>query len=515
MAELENSGNPHRVSDKGDPRHPCRDTVPSRAETAEIEALRAQVLQLHEALAKAEEALQIALAKLEEKHERLQDLAYHDSLTGLPNGLLLEETVADYVSVLAPLWLFRIKLHRMDRIRDTMGHYIGDAFLLRMTARLRKVAEASLMIARTDRDSFAIITTPHQCPDPQALANSIIRAFSYSCTIGAWTHRPETHIGYAAFPEDAVAWSLLEKKVGTALVMAERTGASRALRWTARMDEAVQEALLMELNLQQALQRGEVVPYYQPIVEASTGRIRGFEALMRWHSPDHGQVPPEKFIPILEETGLIVPYGEWMLRTCCSQNKAWQQRTGLATVISINVSTVQIRRGYFPETVRRVLDETGMRPETLEIEVTESVLLDEMDTALEALKAVKAMGCCISMDDFGTGYSSLSYLRKLPIHTLKIDKSFVKDLTQGLEIASADAYVPQSQADGQKAASRLIGSIVSIAHDLDLDLVAEGVENESQRQSLFQNRCDLLQGFVFHRPMSAEAIGALLAGPEL
>ncbi len=450
--------------------------------------------------ARTEAKLREVQARLEDKDERLQTLAYHDALTGLPNDLLLEETVSDYVSLLAPVWLFRVKLHRMDRIRDTMGHHIGDEYLRRMAARLRRTASHALMIARTDRDSFAVVTTPELTPNPQALADAIVQSFSHACTIGAWTHRPRTHIGYAAFPEDAVAWSLLEKKVGTALVMAERLGASAALRWTVQMDEAVQEAMLMELNLHQALQRGEIVPFYQPIVEAGTGSIRGFEALMRWYSPDHGIVAPERFIPILEESGMIVPFGEWMLRTCCMQNVAWQRLTGRPTVISINVSTVQIRRGRFPETVSQILKDTGMSPETLEIEVTESVLLEEINNTIEDLQAIRDMGCRISMDDFGTGYSSLSYLRKLPIHTLKIDKSFVDDLAQ-------------LRLEAGNAAKRMIGSIISLAHDLELDVVAEGVETSAQQQTLFKSRCDLLQGYVFHRPMSAEEVALMLAPP--
>jgi diguanylate cyclase (GGDEF)-like protein len=462
-----------------------------------------ELQRLHEALAHAEEERDEALQavrdmqrRIEEQHHRFQELAYHDPLTGLPNGVLLEETVSDYVSLLAPLWLFRIKLHRMDRIRDTMGHHIGDEFFRRMAKRLRRAAAGSLMLARTDRDTFAVVTTPEQTPDPQAFAERIILSFSHSCTIGSWSHRPETHVGYAAFPEDAVAWSLLEKKVGTALVVSGRAGSSCAMRWAVQMDEAVQQALRMELNLQRAVQRGEIMPVYQPIVDATTGGVRGFEALMRWDSPDHGHVSPERFIPILEETGLIVPFGEWMLQTCCRQNVAWQRLTGVPTIMSVNVSTVQFRRGRFPDTVRRVLAETGMPAETLEIEVTESVLLDDLDGTLEDLEALRTLGCRISMDDFGTGYSSLSYLRKLPLHTLKIDKSFVDDL------------IPETGAD----ASRLIGSIVALAHDLHLEVVAEGVETTSQQQQLFDSRCDLLQGFVIHKPMRADEVGALLFG---
>lgn len=489
--------------------------------------LQAELLRLHEALADAEEERDQALRtirdmqrRLEEQHGRVQDLAYHDPLTGLPNAQLLEENVSDYVSLITPLWLFRVKLHRMDRIRDTMGHHIGDDFLRRMSARIRKAAAESLMLARTDRDTFAIVTTPEQTPDPQAFAESIIRSFSHSCTIGSWSHRPETHIGYAAFPEDAVAWSLLEKKAGTALVVAEKSGGSCALRWILRMDEDVQEALQMELNLQRAVQRGEITPAYQPIVDSITGTIRGFEALMRWDSPDHGRVSPERFIPILEETGLIVPFGEWMLQTCCRQNAAWQKEFGRQTIISVNVSTIQFRRGRFPETVRRVLRETGMSPDTLEIEVTESVLLDDLDGTLEDLEALRDMGCRISMDDFGTGYSSLSYLRKLPLHTLKIDKSFVDDLSPGCD----------------RDSSRLVRSIVSLAHDLNLEVVVEGVETLAQKALLtgpceagkghpacaaaegtgkgFDNRCDLLQGYVIQKPMKADEIGVLLSSGQ-
>jgi EAL domain-containing protein (putative c-di-GMP-specific phosphodiesterase class I) len=239
---------------------------------------------------------------------------------------------------------------------------------------------------------------------------------------------------------------------------------------------------------------------------------------MRWHSPDHGVVTPERFIPILEETGMIVPFGEWMLRTCCAQNVAWQKLTGRPTVISVNVSTVQIRRGRFPETVSRVLRETGMPPETLEIEVTESVLLEDVSRTIEDLRAIRDLGCLLSMDDFGTGYSSLSYLRKLPIHTLKIDKSFVDDLARlrqpvdnGPE--NQDTTSPE-QLRQEASAQRMIGSIISLAHDLQLEVIAEGVETDAQQRTLFQSRCDLLQGYIFHRPMTADEVTEMLGRPN-
>ena len=470
------------------------------------EALQQSERALHDknqALIRSEEKLRQANGVLENKREHLQDMAFSDPLTGLANQHLLDETVADYISMLEPLWLFRIRLRRLDRIRDTMGASIGDEFVRMMAARVRKSGEHMLIVARSNRDSFSIVATAGMVTHPQVFADGVLRTLSYPCTIGSWTHRPIADVTYAAYPEDAVSWFLLEQKVGTALLVSERGSAGEAVRWTPAMDAEVQETMQLERDLHTALRKGEIEAAYQPLVDARTGRTRGFEALMRWRSPDHGRVSPARFIPILEETGLIVSYGAWMLEHACRQNAVWQKETGLPLVLSVNVSPIQIRRGGFPATVRHVLEDTGMAPETLELEVTESVLIDNVGSVLADLHTLRDMGCRISMDDFGTGYSSLSYLRTLPINTLKIDKSFVSDIGTGsdIRIGTAGGFLPDTVVTPLKSPVQMIGSIISLAHDLDLDVVAEGVENELQRRHLTDHRIDLMQGYMFAKPL--------------
>ncbi len=467
----------------------------------------------NEALLQSEESLRQANEALEKRRERLQDMAFNDPLTGLANQHLLDETVADYVSMMAPLWLFRIRLRRLDRIRDTMGASIGDEFVRMMAARVRKSGERMLLVARSDRDSFSVVATADMVPQPQVFADGILRSLSYSCTIGSWTHRPVADISYACFPDDAVSWLLLEQKVGTALMVSERGTAGEAVRWTPQMDAELQEALQLERDLHVALRKGEITAAYQSLVDARTGRIRGFEALMRWVSPEHGHVSPARFIPVMEETGLIVPFGTWMLEHACRQNVVWQKETGLPLVLSVNVSPIQIRRGGFPATVRHVLEETGMPPETLELEVTESVLIENVGSVLADLHTLCNMGCRISMDDFGTGYSSLSYLRTLPIHTLKIDKSFISDIGSGenTRLGTAGDFLSDTVVTPLKSPVQMIGSIIALAHDLHLDVVAEGVETELQRQHLTDHRIDLMQGYMFSRPLNPVEALRLLA----
>ena len=467
----------------------------------------------NEALLKSEESLRQVNEVLDKKRERLQDMAFNDPLTGLANQYLLDETVADYVSMMAPLWLFRVRLRRLDRIRDTMGASIGDEFVRMMAARVRKSGERMLIVARSDRDSFSIVATADMAPQPQAFADGVLRALSYPCTIGSWTHRPVADISYACFPDDAVSWLLLEQKVGTAMMVSERGNAGEAVRWTAQMDAEMQEALQLERDLHVALRKGEITAAYQPLVDARTGFIRGFEALMRWVSPEHGRVSPARFIPVLEDTGLIVSFGAWMLEHACRQNVVWQKETGLPLVLSVNVSPIQIRRGGFPATVRHVLEETGMPPETLELEVTESVLIDNVGSVLADLHTLRNMGCRISMDDFGTGYSSLSYLRTLPIHTLKIDKSFVSDIGSGgdVRVGTAGGFLPDAVVTPLKSPVRMIGSIIALAHDLNLAVVAEGVETELQRQHLADHHIDLMQGYMFAKPLDPVDALRLLA----
>ncbi|TAK08752.1 MAG: EAL domain-containing protein [Candidatus Manganitrophaceae bacterium] len=445
--------------------------------------------------------------------ERLQYLAHHDALTGLPNRALFLEhlrlaliTAARHQRLVAVLFL---DLDRFKLINDTLGHAVGDLLLKavaeRLTASLRRsdtvarLQNQSNTVARLGGDEFTLLLTDiAQTQDVPVIVQRIANAFIAPFIVEGHELFVTPSIGISLYPNDGENAEKLLRNADMALYRAKDQGRNNYQFYLPEMNVKVSERLAMENHLRRALEREELLLHYQPQVDLNTGRIIGMEALVRWHRPDSGLVSPAKFIPLAEETGLIIPLGEWVLRAACAQNKAWQE-SGLPPIrIGVNLSGRQFQQKGLIETVRRALGETRLSAEYLELELTESILMQKVETITSALSELDAMGIQISIDDFGTGYSSLSYLKRFPISKLKVDRSFVNDITTDPDDAAITA------------------AIITMAHSLKLKVVAEGVETADQLAFLKSLKCDGMQGYLFSRPLpSKEATELLKKGTSL
>ena len=445
--------------------------------------------------------------------ERLQFLAHHDALTGLPNRTLFLEhlrlaliTAVRHQRLVAVLFL---DLDRFKLINDTLGHATGDLVLKsvaeRLTACLRRSDTVARLrnrndtVARLGGDEFTLLLTDiAQTADVPIIVQRILNAFIPPFVIEGQELFVTPSIGISLYPNDGDNAEKLLRNADTALYRAKEQGRNNYQFYLPEMNAKVSERLTMENNLRKALEREELLLHYQPQVDLNTGQIIGMEALVRWHHPDSGLVSPAKFIPLAEETGLIISLGEWVLRTACAQNKAWQA-SGLSPIrVGVNLSGRQFQQKGLIETVSRALRETGLSAEYLELELTESILMQKVETITSALSELDAMGIQISIDDFGTGYSSLSYLKRFPISKLKVDRSFVNDITTDPDDAAITA------------------AIITMAHSLKLKVVAEGVETPAQLAFLRSLKCDGMQGYLFSRPLaSKEATELLKTGKSL
>jgi diguanylate cyclase (GGDEF)-like protein/PAS domain S-box-containing protein len=428
-----------------------------------------------------------------DKRQRLDYLYYYDVLTGLANRGLFLERVGQYVrSATGPghtLALFLIDLERFKNINDTLGQAAGDVLLKQLAEWLTiNVGDANLL-ARVGADRFAVVMTEvSKEGDVARLLDKMIQELlEHPFQVNDTALRIAAKVGVALFPEDGVDADSLFKKAEAALKKAKMNG-ERYLFYTQKMTEAVASRLTLENQLRQALEKGQFVLHYQPKVNLASGQLTGVEALIRWNDPRMGLVPPGRFIPILEETGLIHDVGRWALRTAIDDYLRWNS-AGLANVrIAVNVSAVQLRNRGFITEIRRAVDIDPRAASGLELEITESLIMEDVKRGVEILQAIRLMGVRIAIDDFGTGFSSLSYLAKLPVDTLKIDRSFVMDLVDG----------PEGLA--------LVSTIITLAHSLKLKVVAEGVETEEQSRLLRLLNCDEFQGYLFSKPVPREIL---------
>lgn len=434
----------------------------------------------------------------ERKQAHLYYLAHYDQLTGLANRLLFtdrliqagEHTKRHHRQV----GVLFLDLDRFKLINDTLGHPAGDLLLRTVSERLLGCVRRQDTVARLGGDEFTIVLESlHGPQDAASVAQKILRAMAEPFWLAQHEVHVTTSIGIAMLPSDGEDVDDLIRKADTAMYHAKEQGRNNYQFFTAEMNTAVSAKLSMESKLRHAMDRQELVVYYQPVVELCTGRIAGAEALLRWRDPDtQDLVPPSQFIPIAEETGLIVPLGEWVLRAACQQNKDWQD-AGLPPLrVAVNLSARQLRQQGFTATVARILQETGLDGSSLALEITETILMQNMDEAVAALRELDAMGIRLSIDDFGTGYSSLAYLKRLPIDILKIDRSFVRDI---------------GSHDGSGAIPE---AIIAMAHSLRLEVVAEGVETAQQLAFLRERRCDAMQGFYVSAPVPAEELQSIL-----
>ena len=427
----------------------------------------------------------------------LHRLAYYDNLTGLPNRPLfsdrLHQAVADakrrgvYVAVML------LDLDRFKVINDTMGHEAGDRLLQEIAMRLKNGVREGDTVARLGGDEFALVLAG--MPDMHVvshLAQNVLSRFAAPITIEGREVFTGASIGVALYPTDTTDIESLLKFADSAMYHAKESGRNNYQFYSQEMTTNVQARLGLETDLRHALERNEFFLHYQPQVDAAHGRITGVEALLRWRNGSGAIISPAQFIPLAEETGLIVPIGDWVLETACRQLKRWHDTGYAELTMSVNVASRQFREPLFGQGVARIFAATRVLPSAIELEITESLLLENNEETRRTLDQIKVLGATLAIDDFGTGYSSLSYLKRFPLDRVKIDQSFVRDLgTDPDDLA-------------------IVRAIVALSRSLKLDVIAEGVETEEQLALLRSEGCDEYQGYLFARPMDADSVLRLL-----
>ncbi len=441
------------------------------------------------------------ITKRKQDEERIWYQANFDTLTGLPNRVLfvdrLDQAIKQAKREQHMAALVSIDLDRFKVINDTLGHSVGDLLLQEASRRLRSCLRAVDTVARLGGDEFTIVLpSVGSEQDVAGVAQKILESLAQPFHIDQNEAYVSGSIGIAIFPHDADTAEDLLKGADSAMYRAKSKGKNNYQFYTSDMNLKAAAHFTMEVDLRRAIERNELLLYYQPQIDSASRRIIACEALLRWRSGRYGLVSPGEFLPLAEETGLIVPIGEWVLNTACAQAKAWQDE-GLKPVrMAVNISARQLKQRNLVETVARALDHSGLDPRNLEIEITESVVMENAEAATKILLELKNMGIRLAVDDFGTGYSSLSYLRHFPIDVLKIDRSFVMDLHIN----------PDDQAIAE--------AIVMLAKSLNLSVTAEGVENEDQFTHLKRLGCNDVQGFLFSFPLPAEEFRNYLAREE-
>jgi diguanylate cyclase (GGDEF)-like protein len=434
--------------------------------------------------------------------EQVRELAYYDSLTGLPNRLSYKERLAYALEQASRnqrlVAAFFIDLDHFSRINDTLGHEVGDQLLRHVASRLRSccreredevgpaLATLAPEVARLGGDEFTVIMPGlHDAQDAAKLARRILSSFAQPVRVGTHEIFINASIGIAIYPYDGEDIDTLLMHADTAMYKAKEQGGSSYQTYSKSMTTTALQRMTLENDLRRALERNEFEVHYQPIVDAYTSTVVGAEALLRWRHPELGLLLPSEFIPIAEENGLIVPMGEWILQSACLQNRSWQD-AGLPRIrVGVNLSSRQLKRSL-TDTIGRALQISGLEPRYLSLELTESVLVNHQREGTEALHALRAMGLHLAVDDFGTGYSSFSYLKHFPLDTLKIDRSFIREIA----IHPDDAAITTA--------------IIAMGHALGLRVIAEGVETEAHLTLLQKQGCDEVQGYLVGRPVPAD-----------
>ncbi|WP_226536194.1 bifunctional diguanylate cyclase/phosphodiesterase [Fictibacillus halophilus] len=426
----------------------------------------------------------ISLRKKNE--EKINQMIYRDPLTGLPNRLLLNDRLAQALDQAnnnkQTLGIMFIDLDRFKYINDTLGHAVGDELLIEVAKRIEACVGKADTVSRQGGDEFIVLVPNTTSDEVTKKAQKVIDSFSHSVMLNEQELFVTPSIGISMYPGDGRDIEALIKNADTAMYRVKEQGKNNFQFYTPEMNEAVTKKMQLEVGLRKALERNEFHIVYQPQIDVKTEQVIGAEALLRWEHPEWGSISPAEFIPIAEETGLILQIGEWVLRGACLQNKQWQKDGFRELRVAVNISSRQFQQSDLVERVSEILKETGLAPEYLELELTESIIQDSK-YAVEKMQQLKEMGIHLSIDDFGTGYSSLSYLKTFPIHTLKIDQSFTRNI----------------YADPKDAS--LVETIIAMAHNLNLKVIAEGVETEEQLQFLQDKQCNEAQGYYFSRPI--------------
>jgi diguanylate cyclase (GGDEF)-like protein/PAS domain S-box-containing protein len=433
----------------------------------------------------------VSLRKQTEK--QLEYRAHYDSLTGLPNRLLFRDRLVNALAHAqrnrAGVAVMYLDVDRFKLVNDGMGHSFGDLLLADVAARLREALRASDTVSRIGGDEFSILLPEVASADAVAsVARKILEAMTPPFRVRGHELVITASIGISCYPADGEDAESLLRCADAAMYRAKELGRNQAQMFTSSMNERYVRRLALEQHLHHAIERNQLELHYQPVYDRVRRRVVSVEALLRWRDPARGLVPPGEFIQLAEETGMIVPMGRWVLDTACRQLRTWQDE-GLAGLrVAVNISAVQLQQPGLVEAIRESMEQHRIAPESLQLEITESIALQNFDTTMAVLRELRDMGLTLAIDDFGTGHSSLVYLRHLPIDTVKIDKEFLRD------IATDDT------------AAAIVSYVISLAHTLNLKVVAEGVETEDQFMFLRHYSCDLLQGYYFGRPMPAEEV---------
>jgi diguanylate cyclase (GGDEF)-like protein len=462
---------------------------------------------------------------LRQAAERLNHLVHYDSVTNLPNRLLLRERFNQVISKrqdehksdsktqenesslasvqqplsIQPVPLLFLGLDRFQRISDSLGNQGSDRLIKEIVERITTCLSRQDTVARLNLDQFAIIlATLSQRQTVASVAQAILSSLNEPFTLESGQIFLTASIGITFYPNDGQDLDTLMKRTAAAMSYTQKLGGNHYQFYATDIKTDYGEALVLEANLRRALEQSEFQVYYQPQVNLLTGEISGAEALVRWQHPTRGLVSPAEFIPLAEETGLIVPLGEWVLQTASAQTQKWRDAGFTSFRVSVNLSGRQFSQADLSQRIVQVLETTGLNPDALELELTESILVQNASMAIATLNELKQLGIHIAIDDFGTGYASLSYLKQFPFDTLKIDRCFVQDVTS----------------DTQNRA--IMTAVIQLAHNLNLKVTAEGVETHAELAFLSQQQCDAMQGYLFSRPVPAAELETLLsAGKRL
>lgn len=421
--------------------------------------------------------------------EELEFQAWHDALTGLPNRHMLRECLAQALRNRKPgdppFWVAFLDLDNFKLVNDTLGHTLGDQVLMQVAKRLKEAVHGEDIVARRGGDEFVFILFDHEAPrNAQAALHRIITAISRPLTLESQSFYPSCSIGIAVHPQDGDDTETLIKRADMAMYHAKKQGRNNYQFYSTTLQEEAIERVRMEGALRLALSKGDFELHYQPQVRLSDGALTGMEALVRWQHPEFGLVPPDQFIPLAEETGLILPLGEWILRTACRQAAEWLRKGHPPLRVAVNLSALQFNDAHLPDYIRRVLSDYELPAECLELELTETLLMDDVQAASTILQTLAALGVTLSLDDFGTGYSSLAQLKRYPLHIIKIDRSFVCDISP-------------------EEGGAIVRTIIKLAHNLGMTVIAEGVETPLQADFLRSHQCDAIQGYFVSKPLSA------------
>jgi diguanylate cyclase (GGDEF)-like protein len=447
-----------------------------------------RVLERTAELAGANAQLQAEIVERRQAEARVHHMAYHDSLTGLPNRALLADRL-DRAMLAAQrsdrgLAVMFIDLDRFKTINDSLGHMTGDQLLKEVANRLCSAVRASDTVARLGGDEFVVLLPGIRNADESShVAQKIIDALAAPFPLEGRLLHISPSIGICMYPDDGKDVATLMRNADAAMYHAKASGRNNYQYFTQTMNLAAAQHFEMESSLRSALALGQFELHFQPIMDIATRRLATLEVLLRWRRPASGLVMPDQFIPIIEDNGLIVPIGEWVIRRACEQSMEWQ-RQGLTPVpLAINLSPRQFMHRGLVDAIRRILDETRIDPALLEFEITETALMQHGEHTMAVLNEINAMGIRLSIDDFGTGYSSLAYLKRFPVRKIKIDRAFVRDLEHSAEDRA------------------IVAAITALSESLQLSIVAEGVETEEQFELLRKQGCDYAQGYLFSKPV--------------